>query len=317
MVEQLEIYRMMQLIRHSELTAAEFYRENKVFSFVHFCIGQEAVATGVGRALSIEDAVFGNHRSHGHYLAKGGNLHKMFAEMLGRVSGNAKGKGGSMHMVDRAVNFLGTSPILSSALPIAMGNSWSQKTDGKNSITAVFTGDGASEEGNFYETLNLAALWGLPILIVVEDNYFSVNTPKLDRRPTNFSFETLCSGLGVEYLYADSSDAMTFWQAATYAVSKVRQNSRPFVLHAQAMRDFAHSAPIRDEAFRQFDTEDVRRERDPIGRLRTELIASKKYTSEDLEQIDQEIIAFVEGELEKAVNDPLPPRDHLLKGIYA
>lgn len=317
MDKQVDLYKAMTLIRQAEIAAAEYYKENKIFSFVHFCVGQEAVAAGVGLALTLEDAVFGNHRSHGHYLAKGGNLHKMFAEMLGRETGNAKGKGGSMHMVDRAVNFLGTSPILSSAVPIAMGHSWSQKMDGKSTVTAVFTGDGASEEGNFYETLNLAALWSLPLLIVIEDNYFSVNTPKADRRPNHFSFESLCAGLGVDYLYADSSDAMTFLEAATFAASKVRKNSRPFVLHAQAMRDFAHSAPIRDEAFRQLDTEDVRRERDPIASIRTALIESKKYTRDDIEQLEIEIKAFVFDELEKAINDPLPHPGQLLKGIYA
>ncbi len=172
----LEVYSDMFFLRTAEEKIAEYYFNNKIFSFVHFYIGQEAVAVGVSRHLSLEDRVFGNHRSHGHFLAKGGSLDRMYAEMLGRRTGCARGKGGSMHMLDKTVGFMGSTPILGSAVPIATGSAFQQKMMKEPGITVVYLGDGAAEEGIFYESLNFAALHNLPLVIVLEDNLYSIHS---------------------------------------------------------------------------------------------------------------------------------------------
>src|SRR3989344_2720 len=161
-------YKRMLSIRIAEEEIAKFYLENKVMSFVHFYVGQEAVAVGVCDALSKEDRAMGNHRSHGHYLAKGGDLKRMICELFGKAEGCCHGKGGSMHMIDKSVNFIGSTPILGSVVPLANGSAFEQKYSKKKSVTAVFFGDGAFEEGIVYETLNLAALFKLPLLLVLE-----------------------------------------------------------------------------------------------------------------------------------------------------
>ena len=189
----------MQLIRITEQEIANFYLANKVMSFVHFYVGQEAVATGVCAALASGDKVMGNHRSHGHYLAKGGDLKRMVCELLGKAHGSSKGKGGSMHMIDKSVNFVGSTPILGSVVPLACGAAFEQKYNKKNDLTVSFVGDGASEEGVVYETINLAALFKLPYLIVVENNLYSVNSKIKDRRSEGYNVEKIVTARRAVY----------------------------------------------------------------------------------------------------------------------
>src|SRR3989338_5074367 len=193
----LQAYKKMLLMRLAEQEIANLYLQNKIMSFVHFYVGQEAVAVGVCDALKKDDKVLGNHRSHGHYLAKGGDLKKMICEMLGKGNGFSHGKGGSMHMMDRSVKFVGSTPILGSIVPIACGTAFEQKYKNKPDVSVAFLGDGAFEEGIVYETLNLAALFKLPLLLVVENNLFAVNSKIKDRRSADHSVEKIVTGFGV------------------------------------------------------------------------------------------------------------------------
>ena len=189
-------YEQMYFTRVAEERIADLYLKNKIMSFVHFYIGQEAVAVGIADAIGKEGAMLGNHRSHGHYLAKGGLLTPMICELLGKRSGLARGKGGSMHMIGKKIGFVGSTPILASAVPLSSGVAFEQKYSKKKAVTAVFVGDGASEEGVFYETLNLAGLFKLPLLIVIENNLHSVNTPLSDRRAETHDMATIVGGFG-------------------------------------------------------------------------------------------------------------------------
>ncbi|MEX1087180.1 MAG: thiamine pyrophosphate-dependent enzyme, partial [Candidatus Paceibacterota bacterium] len=172
----LDAYKKMFLIRIAEEQLADYYLKNKIMSLVHFYVGQEAIAVGVCDALHKNDRVMGNHRSHGHYLAKGGDLKKMVCELFGKECGSSHGKGGSMHMIDTSVNFIGSTPILSSAVPLSCGSALEQKYHKSDMITVVFLGDGAFEEGGVYESLNLSTLFKLPLLIVLENNLRSIDT---------------------------------------------------------------------------------------------------------------------------------------------
>jgi TPP-dependent pyruvate/acetoin dehydrogenase alpha subunit len=291
------IFSSALLIREAETQISQHYLVEKIFSVVHFCIGQEVSASVFGHLARDYDRFFGNHRSHGHYLAKGGNLTAMFAEMLGKPSGCSGGKGGSMHMIDRAVNFMGSSPILGSAVPIALGSAWQQKIAEPPALSVVFTGDGATEEGSFYESLNLAALWKLPILIVVENNSWAIKSPIASRRPEGYSLQALSEALGVRFFSGASSDVFSFLDNAKDAFAHVSSGKGPALFEAQVERLLEHSSPLKpknsDELF----------ERDPLVALRSEVLASG-MSSNELKELEDKTERFVRDCLNEAIQSP-------------
>ena len=283
----LESLRRMLRIRFSENIIAEDFRQNKIFSFYHSSVGQEAVAVGVGMALESTDKAFGNHRSHGHYLGRGGDLYRMFCEIYGQSDGCCKGHGGSMHMLDRSVGFAGSTPILGSIAPIAVGSAFAQKASGEKAISVVFVGDGATEEGAFYESLNLAAVFKLPILFVVEDNLYAVNTPQSARRSEQYSLERVVVGLGCKYYHANGNRLMSVLSNATGARLALLVGGAPIVLHATTFRHMAHSGPITDESVREIDTKEFREEMDPIKDLLRDLMV--RVSPDVLSRINHEV----------------------------
>lgn len=311
-------YRDMYLIRRAEQVIAEHYLSEKIFSFVHFYVGQEAVAVGLSRALKLEDKVVGNHRSHGHYLAKGGNLFRMYSEMLGKESGCCRGKGGSMHMLDRERNFLGSTPILSSGVPIAAGIAMTEKFLGTDLIALVYMGDGASEEGPVYETLNLAALFNLPLLVVLEDNLYSVNSPKSARRASEFDMKAVVEGLGVRYFSADGNSYENVHSVGKEAVDFVRSSSKPAMIHCRVFRHMAHSSPLMDDhlGYRSEDTLDSRDQNDSLAKLRAQIVATVG-SERAVQQVETEVDVEVAKALEDAVLSREPTTDQLLAGVYA
>jgi len=313
-----EAYKKMLLIRIAEEEIAKYYLENKIMSFVHFYIGQEAVAVGVCEALSKEDRSMGNHRSHGHYLAKGGDLKRMICELLGKEDGCCKGKGGSMHMIDKSVNFIGSTPILGSAVPLANGSAFEQKYSKKKSITTVFCGDGAFEEGVVYETLNLAALFKLPLLLVIENNLYSVNSKLKDRRSERHNVEKIVTGFGVKYVKADGNDYTDVFEKASELVSGMRSGAGPAVLECLTYRHMAHSAPIFDDAsgYREEDVLEKRLEKDSVKRMKQHLI--KKGSSEaELARVESDIRAHVLESVQYAVSAKYPSKENLHTNLYA
>lgn len=255
-----EALRRMLRIRYAEEAIAQDFRENKIFSFYHSSVGQEAAAVGVCMALGVEDRVYGNHRSHGHYLAKGGDLYAMLCEIYGKADGCCKGYGGSMHMLDRQVGFMGTTPILGSIAPIAVGSAFEQKQADAGNVTVAFVGDGASEEGAFYESMNLAALFKLPIIFVIEDNLYAVNSPQESRRAKWFNRQRLTHSLGLRYYEAYGESFTDVFDET----SRARELGLPAVITVKCFRHMAHSGPVMDETVRVIDPMDVRTEMDPI-----------------------------------------------------
>jgi pyruvate dehydrogenase E1 component alpha subunit len=313
----LEVYSDMFFLRTAEEKIAEYYFNNKIFSFVHFYIGQEAVAVGVSKHLNLEDKVFGNHRSHGHYLAKGGSLENMFAEMLGKAAGCAQGKGGSMHMLDKSVGFMGSTPILGSAVPIATGSAFQQKMMKEPGITVVYLGDGAAEEGIFYESLNFAALHNLPLVIVLEDNLYSVNSDNSVRKSPDFNYGKIAAGFGIQYLRGDGNDVHDVLNASKIAVDSARNNSKPTLLHLVTFRHMAHSAPIRDDksGYRVIDIEETRIAKDSLLKLRNEILAD--YEESKLNDLEDQIVSKVSEALTFAVNSEEPKELEMMLGVFA
>lgn len=313
-IDFLRAYKKMFLIRTAEQEIANLYLQNKIMSFVHFYVGQEAVAVGVCDALGLKDKVLGNHRSHGHYLAKGGDLKKMVCELLGKENGLAHGKGGSMHMIDTSVNFVGSTPILGSVVPLSCGTAFEQKYNKKNSITAAFFGDGAFEEGVVYETLNLAALFKLPLLLVVENNLFAVNSKLSDRRSPEYDIEKIVTGFGVTYLKADGNDYKDVCIKAKKLATAVRRG-KPAVLECIVYRHMAHSAPIFDEAYRAEDVLEKRQEKDSLKKIRQTLLRSGTKETK-LVAIENNIKKTVLGSIQFALNSQYPSKESLYTNLY-
>lgn len=315
--ELLTAYKQMFLIRTAEKEIAELYLRDKIMSFVHFSVGQEAVPVGVASALRTHDKVLGNHRSHGHYLAKGGNLTAMVGELLGKALGCAKGKGGSMHMIDTSVGFLGSTPILGSVVPLATGVAFAEWYKQTGNVVVAFFGDGAAEEGAVYESLNLAALFKLPILYVIENNLYSVNSKLTDRRSTKHSMKKIVTGFGVTYVQADGNNYIDVAQKAQSLVKKVRIGS-PALLECMTYRHMAHSAPLYDDAqgYRGKDTPKERAKKDSLARLRKYLIAHN-VNERKLVHIEKNITEEVLASIASACKAPYPPRKELTTDIYA
>lgn len=314
--DKLKAYERMYLLRKMEEELVEYYRLHKVMSFVHFYIGQEAVAVGVCDALEHEDRVFGNHRSHGHYLAKGGDPAKMVAECLGKVTGCCRGKGGSMHMIDKSVNFIGSTPILGSVAPISAGSALQQKLTGSPNITVAFYGDGASEEGVVYETMNFSALFKLPLLLVVENNFYSVMSRLKDRRSEHYDLQKIAEGFGLKYLRADGNDYLDVAGKARQAVDLIKNHNQSVVMECITFRHMAHSAPIKDDAagYREVDTVDYRNREDSVFRMRLDLLSS--FSEEDIFQVEQGVNQVVAEAIAFGSNSPYPPQEELYKDVY-
>lgn len=242
----LQLYRSMLHIRLVEERIAELYPEQEMRCPVHLCIGQEAVSAAACAALETRDYAMSGHRSHGHYLAKGGDLKAMLAEIYGKATGCAGGKGGSMHMIDLAAGFLGATPIVGSTIPIAVGAALGASMKKEDRVTMVFFGDGAVETGVFYESMNYAAVRKLPIVFVCENNLYSVYSPLTVRQPENRSIADMARGIGMESIAGDGNDVELVFKLCAEAVQKARTGGGPTFFEFSTYRWREHCGPDYD-----------------------------------------------------------------------
>lgn len=288
--------KMVQIRAIEELIANDFLN-NKIFSFLHLSIGQESAAVGVCSALTTEDLVMGNHRSHHHYLAKGGDLEKMIYEIYGDSRGCCKGFGGSMHMLDRSVGFVGSTPILGSVAPLGTGIGFSLKASNRNNIAVVFIGDGAAEEGAFYESINLAALFKVPLLFVIEDNKYSVISSHSDRKSKDYSYSKIIEGLGATYVNMEAKDVSAVHAKTASLKEGILSQRKPAVLHLDVVRGvYGHSGPLKENAphYRVNDNVDFITANDCIGFYKDKLVLENKIETEAIETLIADKIAEVE-----------------------
>lgn len=244
--DQLGLFRSMLRIRRIEEALADRYAEQEMRCPMHLCIGQEAIAVGVCAALSGNDVVFGNHRAHGHYLARGGNLNAMIAELYGRVTGCCGGRGGSMHLIDLGVGFMGATPIVGGTVPLAVGSAWAAALMQEPRVSVVFFGDGCFEEGVVHESLNFAALHRLPVMFICENNEFSVYTRLTERQPDRPIYR-VAEAHGVEAYTGDGNDVEAVVSIAQAAVVKARQGRGPQFIELKTYRWREHCGPGFDD----------------------------------------------------------------------
>lgn len=309
-------YRNMLKLRVASEELVKHYLDNKVFSMVHFYVGQEAVAVGVCDALGKKDMVMGNHRSHGHYLAKGGSFRTMVAELFGRATGSAHGKGGSMHQIGRSAGFMGSTPLLGSVAPIAAGVAFAQKYAKKKKVVAAFYGDGASEEGGVYETYNLAALYAVPLLLVIENNGWSINSHIKNRRAPGYDIKKIATGLGMRYERVNGNDYNDVFTKAAKLVKSIRAGEGPAVLECLVYRHMAHSTPLMEEKFRKEDTVERRQKEDPIEKMRRALQASG-ISAAACDAEEQKLRSHIRADIAWALKQPFPTKKELYTNVYA
>lgn len=310
-------YSMLR-IRRIEEALAKRYAEQEMRCPMHLCIGQEAIAVGVGSALSVSDKMYSNHRAHGHYLAKGGSLNAMLAELYGRASGCCGGRGGSMHMIDLDVGFMGATPIVGGTVPLAVGSAWATKLQKKTDVTVIFLGDGCFEEGVVHESLNFAALHHLPILFVCENNNFSVYTRINERQPDRPIYQ-IASAHGIKSSYGDGNDVELVFNLTNKAVGDLRAGNGPWFLEFSAYRWREHCGPDYDDYLQYRATEEIDggKAACPIERFRKFSLDSALLSSDEIKKMEYDIETEIEQSFVFALADRKPNLEDARAYVYA
>jgi len=306
------VYSKLFLIRRAEEEVARIYPSDKIKSPVHLSIGQESVAVGVCDPLRADDVVSGTYRSHAAYIAKGGDLRAMFAELYGKDTGCCRGKGGSMHMVAMDHNILGTSAVVGTTVPIAVGYALALKREGKGRVAVAFFGDGATEEGVFHESLNFAALHKLPVLFVCENNGYAIHTPLSKRWATDRLCERVAT-YGIPAQKVADADVLTIWRLAADAYAGIRQGSGPVFIECQTYRWREHVGPAEDygAGYRTRDELLPWMANDQVRRIGGMLDPSTRAAVEA--DVEREIAAAIDY----AENSPFPEATELFTHVYA
>lgn len=303
-----QFYRDMLLIRRFEEKCVEMYSREKIRGFLHLYIGEEAVGVGVINALSPEDAILATYREHGQALARGIDPNRIMAEMFGKMEGCSRGRGGSMHLFDAATRFYGGSAIVAGSLPIAVGMALADKMMKRNRITACFFGDGAVAEGEFHESLNLAALWHLPILFVCENNRYAMGTAiEFSHSETNLSKKASC--YRIESHQVDGMDVEAVAEAAETAINEIRTAKGPVFIECLTYRFRAHSM-FDAELYRSKSEVEEWKKKDPL------LLLLQKYPDIDIIKYEDEVSRIVNESVHFAENGTLEPIEDLEKFVY-
>src|SRR5881296_1280430 len=306
----------MLLIRRFEEKAAEAYTLGKVGGFLHLYIGQEAVAVGASSVLRADDYAISAYREHGHCLAKGADPRRVMAELFGRRDGLSKGKGGSMHLFDKSVNFLGGHAIVGAHLPLATGAAFAIKYQGGDQVVLCFFGDGAVPEGEFHESLNLAALWKLPVIFICENNRYAMGTA-IHRALAQTEIWRFAETYGIRGEAVDGMDVLAVRDCVGRAVERARREGVPAFVEARTYRFRGHS--MRDPAGAVYRTrEEVEREkqRDPIALFTDRCVRDGVLAEADLRIIEKSVNELVEEAVAFADASPEPPAEWLLTDVY-
>ena len=309
----------MWLIRHFEVRVMEVHSAGEFTGAAHPYIGEEAVAVGACAALKDTDYIAGNHRSHGHPLAKGGDVKRAMAELYGRVDGYCKGKGGSMHLADFSIGILGESGIVASSVPVATGAALAAKIKNQNFVSMVFFGDGASNQGACHESMNLASLWKLPVIFLCENNQYAVTTSYHDSVAVEHISDR-ASAYNMPGILVDGQDAVAMYEATEQAVKRARNNEGPTLIEALTYRFEEHSLGLGRVRRGEYRTEDEIGEwklRDPIIVHEEKLINHGILTREECDAVSKAKEAEVEEAIEFARNSPYPQPEELFEDMWA
>jgi pyruvate dehydrogenase E1 component alpha subunit len=310
-----EMYRRMLEIRRFEEKVFELYGQNLVPGTIHLYAGEEAVAVGVCSSLRKDDYITSTHRGHGHCIAKGAELGRTMAEILGKKTGYCKGKGGSMHIADFTVGMLGATAVVGAGLPIAVGASLSAKLRKTDQVTACFFGEGASNQGTFHESINLASAWSLPVIFVCENNLYAMGT----RQSRIMNVENIADramAYGIPGVTVDGNDVLPVFEASQKAVDRARSGGGPTLIECKTYRHKGHSR-VDPAKYRPKEEVEQWLARDPLRRLKEALLQNSIFSEPEFKEIEDKVAADIEEAVKFALQSPYPAPEEALEDVYA
>ena len=311
------LYLDMLRTRRVEETIESLYHEDNMKTPIHLYIGQEAIAAGVCAHLNVDDAIFTTYRSHGQYLSKGGDLNRMIAELHCKETGCAKGRGGSMHLMDLSAGHYGSSAIVGGCLPIATGMAFAQQRQNKGAVTVTFFGDGATDEGIFYESVNYAMLKKLPVVFVLENNEWAVCSHLSTRKVG----ENLFHSADPEHLFSekvDGNSVLDVYDVAGRAIEHARSGKGPAFIECVTYRVRGHAGSGTDSHLGHRSSEEIEtwEERCPLQNFQTWLLEEESITPSELERMETEVQTEIENAFAFATASPLPQDEDLMQYVY-
>jgi len=310
-----EMYRKMLEIRLFEEKVFDLYGQNLVPGTIHLYAGEEAVAVGVCSNLNVDDYITSTHRGHGHCIAKGADLRRTMAEILGKKTGYCKGKGGSMHIADFAVGMLGATAVVGAGLPIAVGAGLSAKLRKTSQVVACFFGEGASNQGTFHESINMASVWALPVVFVCENNLYAMGT----RQSRIMSIQNVAdraAAYGIPGVIVDGNDVLMVYEAARTAVERARAGKGPTLIECKTYRHKGHSR-VDSGKYRPKEEVEEWLGKDPIKRFRQAMLGNGILTQTELEHVETEVADEVADAVKFALDSPYPEGKEALENVYA
>jgi pyruvate dehydrogenase E1 component alpha subunit len=308
--DMLKFYREMLLIRRFEEKAGQLYGMGKIAGFCHLYIGQEAVVTGMQSCLKDGDQVITGYRDHGHMLACGLDPNGVMAELTGRIGGLSRGKGGSMHMFSKEKNFYGGHGIVGAQVPLGTGLAFANKYRGNDHVSLAYFGDGAANQGQVYEAFNMASLWKLPVIYVIENNMYAMGT-SVERASAEVELFKRGISFEIEGEEVDGMDVLAVREAGQKAVAHARAGKGPYILEMKTYRYRGHSMSDPAKYRKREEVDDIRTHHDPIDGLRGQIIEQGHATEEDLKKIDNEIKAIVKEAADFSLESPEPDASEL------
>lgn len=311
----LSFYETMVTIRRFEEKIEEFFFAGEIPGFVHLYIGEEAVGTGVMANLEKTDYIQTTHRGHGHTIAKGADLKRMMAEIFGKKAGFCKGKGGSMHIADFSVGMLGANGIVGGGYTLATGAAMAQKMLGKNGVSVVFFGDGASNRGTFHEAANMAAAWDLPVLFVCENNEWASTTPYLTTTSVK-DIADRAQGYDMPGVMVDGNDVFAVYEAAQKMIKKIRKGEGPALLECKTYRIKGHFVGDPEKYRTKEEVQKVFDENDPIINFEEKVLGAGVLTRDELDEVANRAAQAVEDAVEYARQSPEPDPSELYEDLY-
>ncbi|MBI3441884.1 MAG: pyruvate dehydrogenase (acetyl-transferring) E1 component subunit alpha [Proteobacteria bacterium] len=309
----MQFYKDMLLIRRFEEKAGQLYGMGLIGGFCHLYIGQEAVVTGIQSALQPQDTIITAYRDHGHMLACGMEANGVMAELTGRIGGYSKGKGGSMHMFSREKHFYGGHGIVGGQVPLGAGLAFAHKYRNDNGITTAYYGDGAANQGQVYEAYNMAALWQLPIIFIIENNGYSMGTSQ--KRHAAGDFCKRGEGFGIPGEKVDGMDVLAVRAAALKAVEYVRGGRGPMILEVNTYRYRGHSMSDPARYRSKEEVEEMREQHDPIENIRQVILGLGKYQEDDFKAVDKTVKDIINTAAEFAQQSPEPDPSELWTNV--
>ncbi len=313
----LEMYRTMVKIRFFEEATIDLYKEGAMPGLAHPYIGEEAIATGVCYYLNEDDYIVSTHRGHGHLIAKGGDIKRMMAEILGKKDGYCKGKGGSMHIADFSLGILGANGIVGGGFALATGAGLSIKMRKSKQVVVCFFGDGATNQGTFHEALNLASIWKVPVIFVCENNGYAISlSQKKHMNIENIADRAV--SYGIPGVVVDGNDVAKVYEVFSEAADRARAGEGPNLIECKTYRWTGHHVgdPGNGIAYRTEEEMNSWKKKCPIGRVRKKLLNSKFVTEKDLEKIEQEIREEVKEAVTFAKNSPFPDTSEVYDDLF-